>query len=206
MAAWLVEYLVRAGSDGGRNGEAEGFGHHAIDDELVARRLLHRKIAGPGTPENAIDESGRAVRDGGEPRPIGDYRGAGDANPFPNAPGPDERQLPLERELPDSALGDGRDVSDGEDGSGARRGLGQRLLDILQVSNILQVSQCNAQLEGCGRATKAVHELLLCPIVPIVDDDDALEPGVDLLEHLYLLDRQVICRDARAGDIAARAA
>src|SRR5262247_4191386 len=64
MAAWLVEYLVRAGSDGGRNGEAEGFGHHAIDDELVARRLLHRKIAGPGTPENAIDESGRALRDG----------------------------------------------------------------------------------------------------------------------------------------------
>jgi hypothetical protein len=58
--ARLFDYLVGAQQHGLRNGEAEGLGHHAVDDEFVARGLLHWKIPGPSTLDYAIDEG--AVR------------------------------------------------------------------------------------------------------------------------------------------------
>ena len=48
-----------------RNGEPDGLGHHAVDDEFVARGLLHWKIPEPSTLDYAVDENGRAFRDGG---------------------------------------------------------------------------------------------------------------------------------------------
>src|SRR5215510_3945474 len=89
----LLEHLVRPRSHARRNGESEGLRHHAIDDELVARHLFHRKVAGSGALDNAVDECGRTLRNGGKPRPIGDQNGAGTGTTFPRVPGPDDRQF-----------------------------------------------------------------------------------------------------------------
>src|SRR5215468_9594719 len=73
----LVEHLVCPRSHARRNGEPESFGHHAVDDELVARRLLHREICRSGTLEDAVDKGGRALRDGEGMGTIGNQGAAG---------------------------------------------------------------------------------------------------------------------------------
>src|SRR5262245_52306936 len=132
---WLIEHLVCPGSHARRNRQPESLGHHAVDDEFVTRRLLDRKIPGPGTLENAIDENGRALRDSGEAWSIGDH-GFATAAPLPGAPGNDESQLALEREHPDPPNDHVRNVPDNENGAGTCGCGGQRLLEVGQIRHV----------------------------------------------------------------------
>lgn len=56
----LVEHFVGTGSPPRWTSEPEGLGHHAVDGQLVARRLLHHKICGPRSLEKLLREDDTA--------------------------------------------------------------------------------------------------------------------------------------------------
>jgi hypothetical protein len=56
----LLDHLVGAGEEGGRDFEANCARAQHVDDKLVVRRLLDREIRRLGTLEDLVDVVGRA--------------------------------------------------------------------------------------------------------------------------------------------------
>src|SRR4030095_12271451 len=194
----LFDYLVGAQKHGLRNGEAEGLSHHGVDDEFVARGLLHWEIPGPSTLDDAIDEGGRALCDGGEVRTISNQGVGATAGATPCAPRHDQWELSFKCKPGDSALDDSGPAPDAEDGTGTTLCCGKRLFHVCRVDD---VDPTSVQAQRRGRPPETVDRRAFTRIKVPLHDEDTFELRVDFLEQLDLFDREIEQGHAHTSNI-----